>query len=189
MALSCAAGLLLNGGRVVSTLGHAHPRIESHGRITELHLPGDDRVAEALRHREAYATGAGDATWSVADPTTGEQLLWVAQELVPWLLAATALALLRPVLTGAVRGRPFAGRAADRLQLLGWVLLLGIPALGIIRYLLMFTVLGNHGFELPAVEEDLTLSITPLLPGIAVLVLASVFRRGTELHDSDALTV
>src|SRR3954452_19459118 len=60
MALSCAAGLLLNGGRVVSTLGDAHPRIESHGRITELRLPGDDRVAEALRHREAYATRAGE---------------------------------------------------------------------------------------------------------------------------------
>jgi hypothetical protein len=113
---------------------------------------------------------------------------WAAGELAPWLLAALVLVLVFPVLRAAGRGDPFWEGATRRLTVVGVLLLLGIPAIAILRFL-ADTVASEGNFASPVVEPALTISIGQLLPGLLVLALVGIFRRGVELRELERTTI
>ncbi|MDQ3936987.1 MAG: DUF2975 domain-containing protein [Actinomycetota bacterium] len=191
--IAVASGAIGAGVHVAD--GIADSRIEYHGELdtgeilSSFHPSGpygsDDPVPGFERRGDAYLSDAkGVATVPRAD---GDQLvLWSVAELAPWLLAAIALALLAPILRAAERGDPFRSDATRRLAVIGTLLLAGIPALALLRYILAQSVTEG---VLPMVEPTLTLSVLQFLPGVLVLVLAGVFRRGAELRDLERHTI
>ena len=134
----------------------------------------------------AYLSG-GTAVFT--DPTAEPSLIamWALQVIAPWLLAAAVLAALVPSLRAAERGDPFAG-SGPGLQRIGVVLLAGIPAIALLRYAVAEA--GTSGTsQWPFVTPVLTLSLTQLLPGLLVLVLAGVISAGARLRDFERHTV
>jgi len=146
-----------------------------------------DPVARSERTGYAYVSSAeGDMT--VPRPSSLVQVLWSIQQLAPWLLAAIVLVLLFPILRAADRGDPFWDGATRRLTGVGALLLLGIPAIAILRFVV--AELANEGNSLaPLVEPALTISVSHILPGVLVLALAGIFRRGVELRDLERHTI
>jgi len=125
---------------------------------------------------------------TVPRPTKTVLVLWAIELLAPWLLAAIVLVLLVPILRAAERGDPFWEGAARRLTGIGTLLLLGIPAVAIFRYAV--AEMATEGTSIaPLAEPTLTISIGHILPGVLVLVLAGVFRRGVELRELERQTI
>lgn len=147
----------------------------------------DDPMPRIRRLGYGYLSAAeGEMTEPRA--SSADLVYWSLQELAPWLLAAVVLVLLIPVLRAAERGDPFREGTSFRLRKIGLLLLLGIPGIVIFDY---FASLAETegAFVSPAVEPTVTLSVMHFLPGVLVLVLAEVFRRGAELRDLDRHTI
>jgi len=111
---------------------------------------------------------------------------------VPFLaLIAFVLGELRAVFCSLRDGSPFVAANARRIRRIG-LSILGYEAL---RFVVTTTVVGPALEKLRLVEgtgrihADAGPSFMALFLGCAVLVLAEVFRRGTLMHDEQALTV
>jgi len=112
---------------------------------------------------ESYLTAA-DGEMRKVEAGSTLLALWSFGELAPWLLAALGLLLVAPLLRAADRGDPFLPSAGRRLG----------------------TQAATSGtFAAPMVTPSLSLSLLHVLPGLGLLVLAGVFRRGAELRDFD----
>ncbi|CAN5655263.1 hypothetical protein BH20ACT17_BH20ACT17_20100 [soil metagenome] len=146
-----------------------------------------DPVDRAKRTGMAYLSSAqGEMT--VPRPSSTAQALWSIQQLAPWLLAAVVLVLMVPILRAADRGDPFWEGATRRLTWVGALLLLGIPATAILRF--VAAELASEGTSVaPLVEPGLAISVGHILPGVLVLVLAGIFRRGVELRELERHTI
>jgi hypothetical protein len=139
-----------------------------------------------LRPRPGYGhVESAQAVVSNPHPGSGAVAWWALGELAPWLLAAGLLVLLAPILRAAERRDPFWEGAARRLGIAGVLLLVGIPVIKAIQFLAAEA--GSSGtFSGPLPEPSLTIALTDFLPGLLLLVLAGVFRRGAELRDFEA---
>lgn len=195
------AVVVVAGGGIATAVrvadGVADSRVDYHGKLdvreirSTFHPTGpsgtDDPLPGIERKGFTYLSSArGDMTVPRAD---GDVLaLWSIQELAPWLLAAIVLVLLVPILRAAERGDPFWGGAGRRLARIGTLLLVGIPGIALLRYALAEGASGGPGIA-PAAEPTLTLSVSHVLPGVLVLVLAGIFRRGAELRDLERHTI
>lgn len=148
-----------------------------------------DPIPATVRHGFGYLSrAAGEMTRPRA--SGGDLALWSIQELAPWLLAAIVLGLLVPVLRAADRGDPFWSDATTRrLQAVGVLLLVGIPAIALLRFLTAEAISGAGPYAAPVVSPTLSLSLTQVLPGVLVLTLARIFKRGVELRDLERHTV
>lgn len=134
----------------------------------------------------AYLSAAeGEMTVPNSEPP--ELLWWVVQELAPWLFGALVIFWLAPVLRAQQRGEPFQRKAVERLPRIGLLLLIGLPALCLVRYF-VGTTAGSSGIA-PMVEPELSIGPFQYLPGLVVLVLADVFRRGLALADLERRTI
>jgi len=146
-----------------------------------------DPATRFERTGNAYLSSA-DGEMTVPRPSATVLVLWAITQLAPWMLAAIVLVLLLPILRAAQRGDPFWEGATRRLTGVGALLLIGIPALAIFRFVV--AELATEGNSVaPLVEPELTISIPDILPGIVVLVLAGVFRRGVELRELERHTI
>ena len=186
-----ATGVVWTTARVVDGLDEQ--RIEYHGKLDAeeilathhpdaLRAPNGDFTAN---ERSAYLERA-EGTATQPDATGGQLALWGVAELAPWVLGAILLTLLWPMLRAADRGDPFAVDVARRLRLVGSLLLVGLPALGLVQFVLGESV--STGVA-PFVEPTWTVSVYQLLPGVLVLVLGEVFRHGAALRDLERHTV
>jgi hypothetical protein len=118
----------------------------------------------------------------------GALVLWSIHELAPWFLAAMILALLAPIVRAADHDNPFRDGTARRLTWVGTLLLAGIPGIALLGFVAAQTA-STGGFAAPTAQPTLTLSLTQALPGVLVLVLARIVRRGIELGDLDRHTI
>lgn len=146
-----------------------------------------DPVARFERTGQAYLSSA-NGEMTVPRPGTAVVVLWAIEQLAPWLLAAIVLMLLLPILRAADRGDPFWDGATRRLTRIGALLLIGIPALAIFRFVVAELATDGNSVA-PLVEPTLTISIGHILPGVLVLVLTSIFRRGVELRELERHTI
>lgn len=179
--------------RVAETLTADTPRIEYHGTVDPADLyparsTGSSNERHAIRHGAAYPSGVTEATESVPNAGGGQTALYVAQELLPVLLAIGVLALLAPLLRAARRGRPFGPALTRRVIVMGWLLLVGVSAIGAVRFLLAYSI-SHLQFEGALVGEPTAFTTTSILPGLLVLGLAVVFRRGAEMQELEEHTV
>jgi hypothetical protein len=189
--LIVAGGGIAAGVRVVD--GIADSRVDYHGELDTqqvlrtFHPAGPDPVDQLERAGYGHIESArGVMTVPHADGWV--LVLWSIQELAPWLLAAGILVLLAPILRAVERGDPFRAGAAERLAWIGTLLLVGIPAIALLRYVVAEAA-STGTFAEPVAEPTVTLSLVQVLPGVLVLALARIFRSGVELRDLERHTV
>jgi hypothetical protein len=136
---------------------------------------------------DATRLSAAEGDWLNPDPNESAMSLWVVQELAPWLFATLVLFWLAPIVRAARRGDPFLDRAADRLRRIGLCLLFGAPLLAFVRFT---GGESSWGYAIaPVVTFKFEFGLAQLLPGLAVLTLAEIFRRGHALADLERHTV
>jgi len=154
-------------------LRNYHPFEQAPDALTRFERAGD----------ESYLTAA-DGEMRKVEAGSTLLALWSFGELAPWLLAALGLLLVAPLLRAADRGDPFLPSAGRRLGTLGAVLLVGVPGIVVLQWLAAQAATSGT-FAAPMVTPSLSLSLLHVLPGLGLLVLAGVFRRGAELRDFD----
>lgn len=155
-------------------------------RIQEIFAPPAERMP-GLFEKSAHLTSA-DGVGTKPRAGNDDLVWWSIHELAPWLLAAFVLALAFPILRAAGRGDPFAPGATWRLNAIGLLLLLGIPAIAIEGFLA--ANMATEGlFTEPYPEPALTISVEQFLPGFLVLALVGIFRRGVELRELERHTI
>lgn len=194
-AVAVATGAIAAGVRVAD--GIAGSRVDYHGKLDVQEIrrtfaptgPAglDDPLPQIKRMGYGYISSA-QGVMSVPRADGRVLVLWSIQMLAPWLLAAIVLALLIPVLRAAERGDPFWYGAARRLTWIGSLLLIGIPGIALLGYVAAEVASGGASAA-PTAEPTLTLSVSQILPGVLVLVLAGIFRRGVELRELERHTV
>ena len=111
-----------------------------------------------------------------------------------WACAALVLLLLRRAFTNLSAGTPFPRANIRCIRGMGWAIL-GMAALKVLIGAVMFafmrtttTVAGQS----PVVPLDMLIESFPLgtfLAGMAVVILAEIFRAGADLQDDQSLTV
>ena len=122
---------------------------------------------------------------TIRQPTPAQLLLSVAIGLLPPLLVAAVLWLLRGLARSVRHGDPFGAANVRRLRRLGLLFLLGYPAMVIVSRLLQDWLvttlpvlpLGGIGTTLDVI------SASALLAGLGMLLLAEVFAHGLRLRD------
>lgn len=111
-----------------------------------------------------------------------------------WACAALMLLQLRRAFTNIAAGTPFPRDNIRRIRVAGWAILgmaaveLVIDAAAAVFYHATTTVAGRPVvFPWEIVWVDFPLGT--ILAGLAVLILAEIFRAGADLQDDQALTV
>jgi hypothetical protein len=151
-------------------------------------LPPAASNAKELADR-AHAIGV-EAEARIPNPTSQQLTLWSLQQIISPLLALVSLVLLVIVLEAARKGDPFGSRAVRALSIIGIWLFVMFPLNEALGVLLSDSVTSGalQWYGTPP-KSSSTLLIAPWLPGILVLAVAAVFKRGQELQEADRLTV
>jgi hypothetical protein len=122
---------------------------------------------------------------TLRQPTPAQLLLSVAIGLLPLLLVAAVLWLLRGLARSVRHGDPFSAANVRRLRQLGLLFLLGYPAMVILTRLLQDWLvttlpvlpLGGIGTTLDVISP------IALLAGLVMFFLAEVFAHGLRLRE------
>lgn len=96
---------------------------------------------------------------------------------------------LRLILVSTIAGDPFRRINASRLRTMGLALIGLALAWPVYQYLLAAKVLPRVGVQDLALAPQLQPPMDPLLVGVLLLVLSTVFSHGTSLEDERSLTV
>jgi lipoprotein signal peptidase len=97
--------------------------------------------------------------------------------------------LLRRIVATVLAGDPFAASNAFRFRLIG-LILIGAGVIGpIVEYLAARIVLSRITIENVALSPPFNLSPDPIVGGLLVLALATVFERGSQLERDQSLTI
>lgn len=110
------------------------------------------------------------------------------------ILAAIALLLyiawvLRRILLAVIDGRPFDPANGRGLRMLAFLLIVGAFAAPLTEYLLARWVLGSIEVEGIALSPPFRMSLTPILAGLLLYVLSTIFQHGAELEEDRSLTI
>ncbi len=142
-------------------------------------------LPESVRFR-----GWPDVTVEVKDPTSNEMLLRSAMDFGPLVLFIVGMWLLRGFLGAVKEGDPFGSANVQRLRRIGFLLVLGAPAVELLNYGLRSDLyndlppsqvdIGVAGFSLPA---------GAMLGGLGAFILAEVFAYGLRLREDVEGTV
>lgn len=97
--------------------------------------------------------------------------------------------LVRRVIVAALAGRPFERANARRLRVVGVLLIAAGVVWPVLQYVLASEVLRGIASVHPPISPALALGFDPILAGLLLLVLSTVFSHGADLEDERALTV
>jgi hypothetical protein len=116
---------------------------------------------------------------------------WLASAVAAPFLALIGFAIgqLRAIFRTLREGSPFVPANSRRLRLIGYAILLFEVARAAVTHLLVRPMLEGLEVDGRPLRPSAWPSWETLCVGLAVLVLAEVFRRGTQLQDEQALTV
>lgn len=122
---------------------------------------------------------------TLRQPTLAQLLLSVAVGLLPLLLVAAVLWLLRGLARSVRHGDPFSAANVRRLRRLGLLFLLGYPVMVLVTRLLQNWLvttlpvlpLGGIGTTLDVISP------IALLAGLVMFLLAEVFAHGLRLRE------
>lgn len=156
--------------------------------VKDLSTPEADEAAREVRTEGSAYLSSLEGEMTKPKAGTNDLVMWSIGKLAPWLLATIILVLVLPILRAARRGDPFWRGATRRLNAVGMLLLLGIPALAILQFLIAHAIGAEFASD-PFPSPTLTISIGQLLPGFLVLALVGIFRRGVDLQDLERQTV
>src|SRR4051794_9861037 len=121
----------------------------------------------------------------VGEPTTEQMLLRSLEELLPLLLIAPGLWLLRAFLQSVLAGDPFGDRNARRLRVIALLLLVGAPVVAAVQFMLRQALFNDFtGYpQLHLASDGYTVPGTALLAGLGIYILAEVFAYGVRLRE------
>ena len=135
--------------------------------------------------------GWPDVTVEVPDPTAKQLLLRAAVQLGPALLFIAGLWLLRGFMRSVLDGDPFGARNVQRLRGIGFILVVGAPAVVLLnsslRAALFNTLPPNPSLDLGS--EGLSIPLGALLGGLGAFILAEVFAYGLRLREDVEATI
>lgn len=142
----------------------------------------------------------GNASLAVAVDKTSTSFIWnssrrarilyVISSTLPYALITLTALMILLILRRSRSGDPFAPANARTLEIAGWILMLGMP----IQQLLVFatTELTAPRFfiqnDAPTYNPN-PFTLDSLLPGLALLVLAHIWREGARLRDVEQTTI
>jgi hypothetical protein len=199
-ALLLIAGFLVAVQAVVTAVllvNPLHPIREQFQVTTMATVP-----TEVWRTEDLVRVAPGSATvrvdpWAYITYLPASRVFVLATAAVSfseWACVLLALLSLRRAFTNIAAGTPFPRDNIRRIRVAGWAIL-GLAAVELIIDAAMFiymrattTVAGLA----PVIPTDMLLVDFPLgtiLAGLAVVVLAELFRAGADLQDDQALTV
>jgi hypothetical protein len=111
-----------------------------------------------------------------------------------WACVALVLLQLRRVLSNMSVATPFPHDNIRRIRFVGWGIL-GMAATqlvmdaGMIAYMRMAVTVAGRPSVIPTAMLLVDFPLGTILAGLAVLILAEIFRAGADLQDEQALTV
>jgi len=123
------------------------------------------------------------------DPARGLTLAVVLGALVGVGFGLVAIDQLRRIFRTLTAGEPFVGENVRRIRVIAGIII-GLEILeAVVRFassLFLRSHLASTGITL---RSDLNLQLGAIFAGLVLLVLAEVFRIGTELREDQALTI
>src|SRR4051794_22081812 len=131
--------------------------------------------------------GWPDVRYHLVDPSAGQRVMYVLQQLAPLLLVIPGLWLLRGFLRSVLAGEPFGSENARRLRIIALLLLVGAPFVALAQYMLrnalfndLHVDLASKGYAVPGAA---------MVAGLGVYVLAEVFAYGMRLREDVEATI
>ncbi|NIM48361.1 MAG: DUF2975 domain-containing protein [Gemmatimonadales bacterium] len=110
-----------------------------------------------------------------------------------WLLVIAVVTyvvyLLRSILRTVIADQPFAAANISRLRIIGLILIGTGILFPIVQYLAARMVLNRIDVQGVALSPPLEFGGQAILGGLLILVLATIFRYGTQLEKDQSLTV
>lgn len=134
--------------------------------------PGDAIVAEAANH----------VRFEIADPSATSRAVWIASEMIGPITGLLGLWLVLGIVTSAKTGQPFTEENERRLWTLASVVGIGGTGVSIANtFARTFVLQRSELADLFAIE--FYVSFLPLFAGLAVAVLAGIWRIGVNMSD------
>lgn len=173
----------------------ASPWIDMGGN-GRLGIPVALQVDEQALHIGAPSLGAGTAKLTKVRGTleftapSRESLIAPMLTLVVMLLLATwALWQLRELFRTLRNGQVFAPENVRHVQRVGWAVILAEPARALITYSAQAFARSHFVGDGIRFVADFDLNLGTIFAGLAILVIAEVFRAGTRLDEDQSLTI
>lgn len=193
--------VLLLAVEVIATaalLVDPHSWLRDHYMVTSiLEVPDGARSADGLVHIEGEAAIPSVNLWARVRLLPASRrfvLLTSAASLLWWACYLIVLLQLRRVCSTASAGRPFPWENVRRIRLMGWAVVgtavvdLLIDAVALAYLTTRVTVAGEPA-RVPASLLLYEFPFGTILAGLAVFVLAEIFKTGADLEDDQALTI
>ena len=174
-----------------------HPFSKYYQVTTVAEVPADVwPAANLVRVAPGSATATADpwAFITFRPSSRAFVIATAAASLTWWACIVIGLLQLRRVLTNISAATPFPRDNPRRIRLVGWAIL-GTAATNLLIDASMFAYLRattTVAGRLPAIPTTAWIVDFPLgtiLAGVAVLILAEIFRVGADLQDEQALTI
>ncbi|MFN8035589.1 MAG: DUF2975 domain-containing protein [Acidimicrobiia bacterium] len=126
---------------------------------------------------------------TITVPNIADGLLYLSWYALLLIATFTTSFLLLRLVEDAIEGEPFSRKNIRRLRIAGALMVI----FGVTSPILLATtrtVLLNHVTTLSVEPPHMALlDLRFFIPGVAVLALAEVFKRGTALREQEALTI
>lgn len=174
-----------------------HP-VQRHVTVTTVFtMPcGEGAATNLLHSRDPGALVEGDllAFVNYRPGNRWHLLALAAGYFAIWGLWLTVVLELRRLFAGLTSGEPFLRSNVPRLRLIGWAVIAAMLAENLLDWgwvALMRAVLtvGGETPRVPLAFVFYEMRLDLLFVGVAVLVLAEIFRLGAALQEEQALTV
>ena len=124
-----------------------------------------------------------DVELAVHHPSTKLTVLHSAQSLGPLALVLAGLWMLRGFLRAVLDGDPFGPANVRRLRAIGFILVVGAPAVALLNYTLRQALYNDVAAAGSLASEGFAVPGTALLGGLGAFVLAEVFAYGLRLRE------
>jgi hypothetical protein len=169
-------GLLLTGGATLAGIAAAFT-----GPL-QIDLPATAVAAtvDYGLHGGAAVAAEQEVTVGIADPDTGQRVLWVLDSLPTQIVIAAMLALLLMIVNDARRADPFTLRTVRRLRILAIVALAGGHLAFFVEMIARFAL--SESVLRAGVASFIYFPSLWLLIGFGLLAVAEVVRRGCSMR-------
>lgn len=149
----------------------------------------DDDIVDAATGQSRAGVGAPvTARFALYAPSTAKRAVWLVAQLLGPITVFAGLWLVLGIVRSAKRGNPFTTENELRLWRLATLVAVGGTIVGIVGDLARnFVLQRSAAADLFAIEA--TLSLLPIVLGMAIGVLAGVWRLGVRMSDDIAATI
>jgi hypothetical protein len=173
----------------------ASPWIELGGN-GRLGIPVALRIDEQALHVAAPSLGAATArltkvtgTLEFEAPSRSEIVAPMLTLVAMLLFAGWAIQQLRELFRALRNGQVFAPANVRRVQRVGWAVILAEPVRAFITYSAQAYAQSHFVADGIRFVTDVNVNAGTIFAGLAILVIAEVFRAGSRLDEDQSLTI